>query len=48
MRSRACRDATDNDAGLTWRRAWPFVGLTLAFQPRLWIGALGYAVVRLL
>jgi hypothetical protein len=32
-----------------WRRAWPFTALTLALLVNLlWIGALGYAVLRLL
>ena len=32
-----------------WQRAWPFTALTLALLVNLlWIGALGYAPVRLL
>jgi hypothetical protein len=32
-----------------WQRAWPFTALTLALLVNLlWIGALGYALVRLL
>ena len=43
-------DTADNDAVLPlWRRAWPFAGLTLALLVNvLWVGALGYALVRLL
>ena len=44
--------ATQNDdasAALTWRRAWPVTGLALALLVNLlWVGALAYALVRLL
>jgi hypothetical protein len=45
--------ATDNDNApvllALWRRLWPLAGLALALLVNvLWVGALGYGLVRLL
>ena len=41
---------TDNNAAPSvWKRAWPFVGLAAAVLVNvLWLGVLGYELVRLL
>jgi hypothetical protein len=38
----------DNADSSLWRRAWPFAGLAAAVLIKLWIGALGYALIKLL
>ena len=41
---------TDNNAApAVWKRAWPIVGLAMAVLVNaLWLGVLGYELVRLL
>jgi hypothetical protein len=39
----------NNAASAVWKRAWPIVGLAVAILVNmLWVGVIGYELVRLL